>query len=78
VTTDADGNFVVAVNRQNKVVRVPASGGPVSELVSGAPVEFPASLAWQDSTLILTSFALANASTGKPARPGLVSVGSRP
>ena len=76
VTTDVDGDFVVAVNRQNKVVRVPPSGTPVSELVSGAPVEFPASLAWDDTTLILTSFALANASTGKPAKPGLVVVSS--
>lgn len=66
-----NGDLVVAVNRHNEVLRV----GPDSDmdvLVSGAPAEFPTSLAWDDRRLIVTNFAFANASTGQPAHPGLL------
>ncbi len=71
-----DGSFVIAVNRQNKVVRVGADG-EVHTLVSGAPLDFPASVAYQGTTLFATNFAFANASAGKPATPGLLRVGVR-
>jgi len=71
-----DGSFVVAVNRQNKVVRVQADGA-VQTVLSGAPLDFPATLAYRGSTLFATNFALANASAGKPAMPGLLKLGDR-
>lgn len=71
-----DGSFLVAVNRQNKVVRVDADS-EVHTVVSGAPLDFPATLAYRGSTLFATNFALANASAGKPATPGLLRVGDR-
>ena len=66
-----DGSFVVAVNRQNKIVRID-SGGAVTTIASGAPLDFPATVAYRDSTLFASNFALKNASTGKPAAPGIV------
>jgi len=65
---------VIAVNRQNKVVRVSAEGD-VRTIVSGAPLDFPATVAYRGSTLFATNFAFANASAGKPATPGLLRVG---
>jgi sugar lactone lactonase YvrE len=69
-----DGSFVIAVNRQNKLVRV-AADGAVHTLASGAPFDFPATVAYRESTLFATNFALANASAGKPATPGLLRIG---
>jgi sugar lactone lactonase YvrE len=71
--TDADGNFIVAVNRQNKIVRV-TKAGEIEVVAEGGSVEFPASLIWDGSDVIATNFALANASSGKPAKPGLLSI----
>jgi hypothetical protein len=71
LTLDGQDNFIVAVNRQNKIVRISADGD-VHALVSGAPADFPASLAWDHERLVATNFALANASSGQPARPGLL------
>lgn len=71
-----DGSFVVAVNRQNKVVRVSVDG-EVQTIVSGAPLDFPATVAYRGNALFATNFAFANASAGKPATPGLVRVGER-
>jgi DNA-binding beta-propeller fold protein YncE len=68
-----DGSFVVAVNRQNKLVKV-ASDGRVTTLASGAPLDFPASVAYRGDTLFTTNFALQSASAGLPAHPGLVRV----
>ena len=72
-----DGSFVVAVNRQNKVVRVGADGA-VHTNVSGDPLDFPATVAYRGSTLFATNFAFANANAGKPATPGLLRVGETP
>lgn len=72
-----DGSFVVAVNRQNKVVRVSADG-EVQTIVSGAPLDFPATVAYRGNALFATNFAFANASAGKPATPGLLRVSDRP
>lgn len=73
LAVDARGDFVVAVNRQNKVVRI-ARGGAVETIAAGSPVEFPASIAWNGPAMITTSFALANAATGKPAKPALLRI----
>lgn len=68
-----DGSFVVAVNRQNKLVSVTPSG-QVRTLAQGEPFDFPASVAYRGDTLFATNFALHNASAGLPAHPGLVRV----
>lgn len=68
-----DGSFVIAVNRQNKIVRV-NSGGMVETIATGVPFDFPASVAYRGDTLYATNFALKNASAGKPAAPGVVRV----
>jgi sugar lactone lactonase YvrE len=69
-----DGSFVVAVNRQNKIVRV-TTAGRIATLASGPPFDFPATLAYRGATLYATNFALKNASAGKPASPGVVRLG---
>jgi streptogramin lyase len=74
---DEQGGLIVAVNRQNKVVRVKADGS-TEVAVTGATLDFPASLDWNGSTMIMTTFALANASSGKPAQPGLLSLTRTP
>ena len=68
-----DGSFVVAVNRQNKLVSI-ARDGKVHTLAQGEPFDFPASVAYREDTLFATNFALHNASAGLPAHPGLVRV----
>ena len=37
-------------------------------------MDFPASVTWDSSAMIATNFALANASSGKPAKPGLLRI----
>jgi len=66
-----DGSFVVAVNRQNKLVKVTPQG-ETHDLLNGAPLDFPASVQAVDNALFVTNFALQNASAGKPATPALV------
>jgi sugar lactone lactonase YvrE len=46
---DADGSFVIAVNAQNKIVRV-TPGGQVTVLASGAPLATPASVLFDTNT----------------------------
>jgi sugar lactone lactonase YvrE len=77
LTVDPRGDLVVAVNRQDKVVRV-AKAGSIDVVTTGGPVDFPASLAWSGTTMISTNFALANASSGKPAKPGLLAIAEGP
>ncbi len=67
----ADGAFVVALNRQDKLVRVTAAG-VIDTLAAGAPLDFPATVVVQGERLVVTNFALLNASAGKPSAPGLV------
>lgn len=69
-----DGSFVIAVNRQNKIVRV-TTAGKVETIASGPPFDFPATLAYRGANLYATNFALKNASAGKPAAPGVVRLG---
>jgi sugar lactone lactonase YvrE len=76
LTVDSRGDFVVAVNRQDKVVRVSRTGA-IDLVATGSPLDFPASLAWSGTRMISTNFALATASSGKPARPGLLAIPER-
>ena len=71
-----DGSFVVAVNRQDKLVRV-AQDGKVTTLASGAPFDFPATVAYRGDTLFATNFALKSASAGRTSAPGIVRVSMR-
>jgi sugar lactone lactonase YvrE len=73
LVVDADNNLVVAVNRQNKVVRL-ARSGAIDVIAENGPVDFPASVTRDADTVIATNFALANASTGKPANPALLRI----
>jgi len=73
ITKDSDGNLIIAINRQNKIIRL-ARSGAIALVAGGDAVDFPASLDWNGSTLIATNFALANASSGKPAHPGLLGI----
>jgi sugar lactone lactonase YvrE len=73
LTRAPDGSFVIAVNRQNKIVRVRA-GGVIETIAIGAPLDFPATVAYRGSTLYATNFALKTASAGKPSAPGLLRV----
>jgi len=72
LTIDPDGNFIVADNHLNKIVRVDA-GGAISTVVENGSLDFPASLAFEGRTLYATNFAFLSASTDK-ARPGLIRI----
>jgi hypothetical protein len=77
LVVDGGGDFVVAVNRQNKLVRL-ASGGRMDVISQNGALDFPASLTRSASTVFVTSFALANASSGKPAHPALLQIPDAP
>ena len=68
-----NGDIVVADNRQDKLVRVTPEG-VVHVVSTGAPLDFPASVAFAGSSLVTTSFALNRASTGGQAEPALVAL----
>jgi sugar lactone lactonase YvrE len=72
-----DGSFLVAVNRKNMVVRVDTHG-QVTTLRQGGILDFPATLVSADGSVYATNFALANASSGKPAKPGLLRIAITP
>lgn len=63
-----DGDLVVAVNHQNKLVRI-SRDGKVSPLASGAPLNFPASVTFEDGALYISNFAFLDAKT-----PGLLRI----
>ncbi len=68
LTLAPDGDLVVAINHQNKLVRV-SRDGKVSPLASGAPLNFPASLTFEDGALYISNFAFLDAKT-----PGLLRI----
>ncbi len=68
------GDLIVAVNRQDKIVRI-APSGAIDVVARGGNVEFPASVWVSGDEALVTSFALANASAGKASRPSLVRFG---
>jgi hypothetical protein len=77
LVVDGGGDLVVAVNRQNKLVRL-ASGGRMDVISQNGALDFPASLTRDASAVFVTSFALANASSGKPAHPALLRMPDAP
>lgn len=74
LVADASGNLWVAVNRQNRLVRIDAAK-TVTVVGEGGTLDFPASLAFGDvdgtASLLVTSFALAAASSGGDPHPSL-------
>jgi hypothetical protein len=69
MTIAANGDLIVAVNHQNKLVRV-NSAGQVSTLLAGSTLDFPSSLAFaDDGALYISNFSLLD---GK--NPGLLQV----
>lgn len=73
VVLAADGSLYVAVNRQDRIVRV----GPdkkLSVVSEGGVLDFPASLAVRGTSLLVTSFALGRAQANKDPKPALVSL----
>lgn len=73
VVLAADGSLYVAVNRQDRVVRVGADK-KLSVVSEGGVLDFPASLAVRGTSLVVTSFALGRAQAGKDPKPALVSL----
>lgn len=66
-----DGSFIVAVNRQNKLLQV-TEDGHISTLAEGEPFDFPATVAYAGHELFATNFALKTASAGLPSKPALL------
>jgi sugar lactone lactonase YvrE len=70
----SDGSFYVAVNAQNRIVRV-APDGELTTIAEGAPLDTPASVVLDESTtparLLVTSSAFFSGADGTP---GLVAV----
>ncbi|MCB9589493.1 MAG: hypothetical protein H6718_29030 [Polyangiaceae bacterium] len=71
LTRQADGSFLVAVNRQDKLVRVDADGTTTDVLVGGE-LDFPASFGESGDATYVTNFALNRASAGESSQPGLL------
>ncbi len=74
---DAAGNAWVAVNRQNRVVRITPAGA-IEIVAEGGALDFPASLAFANvagkPSLLVTSFALGAALSGGQPAPALVAL----
>lgn len=68
LTIAPDGDYVVAVNHQNKLVRVDGAG-KITTLLSGAPLDFPASVTFDGGALYVSNFAFLDA-----ANPGVLKV----
>jgi sugar lactone lactonase YvrE len=69
-----DGTLILAGNRINKLVAVTLDG-KLRVIAAGPPLDFPASVAFDGASLVATNFALANASAGKAAQPGIIRIG---
>jgi sugar lactone lactonase YvrE len=69
----SDGSLIVAVNAQNKIVRV-TTGGELTVLAEGGALQTPASLIIQGSQLLITNstFFYAPPDGGTPPEPGLL------
>lgn len=65
----AGDHFLATANRQNKIVRITATGAATTVVDSG--LDFPATLAPAGDAWVGTSFAFASASSGGAARPAL-------
>ncbi len=77
IVADTDGSIIGAVNRSNKLVRI-GKDGSANVLFEGAPLDFPASVAFggegAERALYVTSFALGNFLSGGQANPAIVKV----
>jgi sugar lactone lactonase YvrE len=73
LVADSRGNLILAVNRQNRIVRITPSGA-TETLAEGGDLDFPASVALSGAEVIATNFALFNAMSGKPGKPGIISL----
>jgi hypothetical protein len=73
LVVDGGGDLLVAVNRQNKLVRLPRQG-KMDVLTQNGALDFPASVTRDASSVFVSNFALANASSGKPAHPALLRI----
>jgi len=71
IALSSRGDFVVATNRLNRLVRFDKAGH-VERIADGGMLDFPASVAFDKNELFVTNFALFSASAGKPSRPGLI------
>lgn len=60
LTLAPNGDLIVAVNHQNKLVRIDRQGH-VAPLASGEPLDFPASVTFEDGTLYISNFAFLDA-----------------
>ncbi len=78
ITLDEDGSIVGAVNRADKVVRIDPASGEITVIAEGAPLDFPASLAFAgegtERALYVTSFGLGKFLAGETPSPALVRI----
>jgi sugar lactone lactonase YvrE len=63
-----DGDFIVAINHRNKLVRIDR-GGAVATVLAGGSLDFPSSLVFADGMLYVNNFAFLDGRS-----PGLVQV----
>lgn len=74
ITLGRDGLVYAAINRANRVVRIDDSG-VIETVAQGAPLDFPASVAFgADGALYVTSFGLGAFLSGGEPHPALVRV----
>lgn len=82
IALDARGTIYGAVNVANRIVRISQDGSTVSEVYAGAPLDFPASVAFGAAgdvhTLLVANFAiihfLSDPPTPENANPAVISI----
>lgn len=82
ITLDARGNLYGAVNAGNSIVRISRDGTNITEIASGAPLDFPAGLAFgtgrERHTLFIVNFSIIHFLTDPPmpgnANPAIISL----
>jgi sugar lactone lactonase YvrE len=82
ITADARGTIYGAVNAGNRIVRISSDGADVSEVASGAPLDFPTALAFGTGasrhTLFIVNFALIHFLSTPPmpgnANPAVIAI----
>lgn len=86
ITVDAHGTIFGAVNFGNKIVRISSDGSTLSEIASGAPLDFPTSLAFGKGrdrhTLFIVNFGIIHFLSNTPmpgdASPAVLSIRIKP
>lgn len=82
ITIDARGTIYGAANFGNSIVRISSDGRELSEIASGAPLDFPTSLAFgtgsERHTLFITNFSAVHFLSDPPvpanASPAVISL----